>query len=296
VPLLANARSGHTMPDLPTTTRRSVLGGALAGGLLAATSSTTAAATERDDVVPARKPGQKSMIGVPFEEHDVVRIGLIGLGNRGMGMLPGWAAVPGAQITAVCDIRADRAKKAADQLVELGKDRPAEYGESADSYRKLVSSSDVDFAYVPTPWELHGLWSRAATSQRMRKYLFVMENCSYGRNELAMLRMAHEGLFGDITNGHGGYLHDLRELLFSPTYYTDAWRRKWHMRSIASLYPMHGLAPIAACMDINRGDRFVTLRATSTEPKGLYDYRERFIPKDDPIWDETYINGDLVTC
>src|SRR5690606_22896333 len=143
------------MPDLPTTTRRSVLGGALAGGLLAATSSTTAAATGGDDVVPVRKPGQKSMIGVPFEEHDVVRIGLIGLGNRGMGMLPGWAAVPGAQITAVCDIRADRAKKAADQLVELGKDRPAEYGGSADSDRELVSSRDADVVSVPTPAEIH---------------------------------------------------------------------------------------------------------------------------------------------
>ncbi|MFO7193047.1 MULTISPECIES: Gfo/Idh/MocA family oxidoreductase [Thermocrispum] len=310
------------LPDLPTTSRRSVLGGALAGGLLAATSSGTAAAADRaDEVVPARKPGQKSMIGVPFEEHDVVRIGLIGLGNRGMGMLPGWAAVPGAQVTAVCDIRADRAKRAADRLVELGKDRPMEFGGSAESYKKLVASSDVDFVYVATPWEfhyehgraallagkhvgvelpiateLHELWSLVDTSERTRKHLFLMENCCYGRNEMAMLRMAHEGLFGDITNGHGGYLHDLRELLFSPTYYTDAWRRKWHMRSIGSLYPMHGLAPIAACMDINRGDRFTTLRATSTEPKGLYDYRERFIPKDDPIWEETYVNGDLVTC
>ena len=86
-----------------------------------------------------------------------------------------------------------------------------------------------------------------------------MENCSYGRNELAMLKMAHEGVFGEITNGHGGYLHDLRELLFSDTYYTDAWRRKWHTRSTASFYAMHGLAPVAAAMDINRGDRLTTL-------------------------------------
>ncbi len=34
------------------------------------------------------------MIGVPFDRYDEVRIGLIGLGNRGMGMLSGWTAVP----------------------------------------------------------------------------------------------------------------------------------------------------------------------------------------------------------
>jgi predicted dehydrogenase len=261
------------------------------------------------------------MIDVPFTPHQTVRIGLIGLGNRGGGMLSGWAAVPGAVVTAVCDIRADRAKAAADRLVQLGKPRPTEYGGSATSYKELVGSSDVDLVYIATPWEFHyaqgkaallggkhvgvelpiateldELWDLVDTSERTRKHLWLMENCSYGRNELAMLKMAHEGLFGEITNGHGGYLHDLRELLFSDTYYTDAWRRKWHTRSIASFYPMHGLAPIAAAMDINRGDRFTTLQATATQPRGLADYRERHIPKTHPSWNEKYVNGDLVTC
>ena len=35
-----------------------------------------------------------------------------------------------------------------------------------------------------------------------------------------------EGL-GDITHGAGGYLHDLRALLFNDGYYTDDWRRLW---------------------------------------------------------------------
>ncbi len=211
------------------------------------------------------------MIGTPFEEHETVRVGLIGLGNRGMGMLSGWAAVPGCAVTAVCDIRADRATRAADRVVQLGKPRPAEHGGSATSYQELVDRDDVDFVYIATPWEFHythgraalyggkhvgvelpiatelgELWDLVDSSETTRKHLFLMENVSYGRNELAMLKMAHEGVFGDVTNGHGGYLHDLRALLFSDTYYTDTWRRQWHTRSIASLYPMHGLAPIAA--------------------------------------------------
>ncbi|ADB34215.1 oxidoreductase domain protein [Kribbella flavida DSM 17836] len=314
----------------PTSSRRTVLGAGVAGVLAAAgaagpaaagTTAGTAGTAPAGAAAPARRTNQRSMVDVPFEEHETVRIGLIGLGNRGAGMLAGWAAVPGAVVTAVCDIRADRAKAAADKLVQLGKPRPTQYGGSAASYKELVRSSDVDLVYIATPWEFHyeqgkaallsgkhvgvelpiatelkQLWDLVDTSERTRKHLWLMENCSYGRNELAMLKMAHEGLFGDITNGHGGYLHDLRELLFSDTYYTDAWRRKWHTRSTASFYAMHGLAPIAAAMDINRGDRFTTLRATATAPKGLADYRERHIPKTHPSWNEKYINGDLVTC
>ncbi|MFI9612834.1 Gfo/Idh/MocA family protein [Streptomyces sp. NPDC052023] len=319
------------MHEIPAVSRRTLMGGALASGAVVAGLGTTAAAAPASaapdaahaaaDTPPARRPGQKSMINVPFDTYRTVRVALIGLGNRGHGMASGWAAVPGCTVTAVCDIRPDRARRTADKLVSEGRPRPAEYGGSADAYARMLRREDIDLVYVATPWEFHyeqgraallsgrhaivelpvatelrELWDLVDTSERTRRHLFLSENCSYGRNELAMLKMAHDGLFGDVTNGHGGYLHDLRELLFSDTYYTDSWRRLWHTRSTASFYPMHGLAPIAAAMDINRGDRFTTLRATATEPRGLADYRARFVPRSHPSWKETYINGDLVTC
>ncbi|CAM5690612.1 Glycosyl hydrolase family 109 protein OS=Streptomyces glaucescens OX=1907 GN=SGLAU_29700 PE=3 SV=1 [Streptomyces glaucescens] len=185
----------------------------------------------------------------------------------------------------------------------------------------MLRRDDIDLVYIATPWEFHHeqgraallagkhalvelpvateldeLWDLVDTSERTRRHLILSENCNYGRNELAMLKMAHDGLFGEITNGHGGYLHDLRALLFSDTYYTDSWRRLWHTRSTASFYAMHGLGPVAAAMDINRGDRMTVLRATATEPKGLAEYRQRFVPRSHPSWKETYVNGDLVTC
>ncbi|MGW8885962.1 Gfo/Idh/MocA family protein [Streptomyces sp. NPDC055749] len=315
------------MPEIPAVSRRLVLGGAAAAGAIAtvgfgaAASATPHAAAEVPASDPRRRAGQTSMVNTPYDEYRTVRVATIGLGNRGFGMTKGWSIVPGAQVTAVCDIRADRAKRLADELVKAGKPRPAEYGGSDDSFAQMLLRDDIDLVYIATPWEFHyeqgkaallagkhvivelpiatgldELWDLVDTSEVTRRHLMLAENCSYGRNELAMLKMAHEGLFGDITNGHGGYLHDLRSLLFSNTYYTDSWRRLWHTRSTASFYAMHGLAPIAAAMDINRGDRMTTLRATATEPKGLADYRERFIPKSHPAWQETYVNGDLVTC
>ncbi|MFD4370568.1 Gfo/Idh/MocA family protein [Streptomyces sp. NPDC058486] len=314
------------MPEIRAVSRRLLLGGALAttGALAAGAGASPIAAAAPPAAaaaVPRRRPGQKSMIDVPYTAHQTVRVGVIGLGNRGSGMTTGWSVVPGCTVTAVCDIRADRAKRTADALVRAGKPRPAEYGGSADAYAQMLSRDDIDLVYIATPWEFHyqqgkaamlagkhvivelpiateldELWDLVDTSERTRRHLMLAENCSYGRNELAMLKMAHEGLFGDITNGHGGYLHDLRALLFSDTYYTDSWRRLWHTRSTASFYAMHGLAPIAAAMDINRGDRMATLTATATAPKGLADYRARFVPQGHPSWNETYVNGDLVTC
>ncbi|MET9419818.1 Gfo/Idh/MocA family oxidoreductase [Streptomyces sp. NPDC006540] len=314
------------MPEIPAVSRRLLLGGAIATGALAAGVGSAQAAPLTEaatavDPAPRRRPGQKSMIDVAFEPYRTVRVGVIGLGNRGHGMSEGWSVVPGCTVTAVCDIRAERAKRTADRLVATGKPRPAEYGGSDESFARMLERDDIDLVYIATPWEFHyqqgraallagkhvivelpiatgldELWDLVDTSERTRRHLILSENCSYGRNELAMLKMAHEGLFGDVTNGHGGYLHDLRALLFSDTYYTDAWRRLWHTRSTASFYAMHGLAPIAAAMDINRGDRMTVLRATATEPKGLADYRERFVPRSHPSWQETYINGDLVTC
>ncbi|QNE77751.1 gfo/Idh/MocA family oxidoreductase [Streptomyces finlayi] len=319
------------MSEIPAVSRRLVLGGTLATGALAAgigsaagaaaAPAPTAPSALAGAAAPRRAPGQKSMVNVPFEPYATVRVGVIGLGNRGSGMTTGWSVIPGCTVTAVCDIRADRVKRTADGLVAKGKPRPAEFGGSADSCAEMLKRDDIDLVYIATPWEFHHeqgkaallsgkhvivelpvateldeLWDLVDTSERTRKNLMLAENCNYGRNEMAMLKMAHEGLFGDITNGHGGYLHDLRALLFSNTYYTDSWRRLWHTRSTASFYAMHGLAPIAAAMDINRGDRMTTLKATATAPKGLADYRERFVPRSHPSWNETYVNGDLVSC
>ena len=150
-----------------------------------------------------------------------------------MGMLAGWVAVPGAEVVAVCDIRADRATRAADTVAAAGKARPAEYGSTTRSFQQMLNREQLDLVYVATPWEWHfrqgmaalrngkhvgielpiatelkELWQLVDASERARRHCFLMENCSYGRNELAILRMAHDGLFGELTNGHGGYLHE----------------------------------------------------------------------------------------
>jgi predicted dehydrogenase len=292
--------------------RRAMLrGAAIAGVGLAATGGTADA-----DEVPERRG--RSMIGVPFEGFDNPRFGIIGLGNRGGGMLPLLLEVPGAQVTALCDIRPEFARAAAKVVTDAGRPAPALYTAGDEDFENLVQRDDVDFVYVATPWEWHtpmslaamragkhvgvetpmsltvkDLWELVDTSERTRRHCIQLENCCYGQNEMRALRMAHEGLFGELLHGAGAYLHDLRELLFSKTYYEDQWRRKFHTRYDGDLYPTHGLGPVAAYMDLHRGDRFTHMTSMSTPALGLAEYRAAHMPPGDETWRERYVNGDV---
>ncbi|RZQ61735.1 Gfo/Idh/MocA family protein [Amycolatopsis suaedae] len=299
--------------------RGALRAGAIAGlGLGAAGAGVLPAAAEPDEVEspPARRG--KSMIGVPFQRMDAPRFGIIGLGNRGASMLPLLLAVPNARVTALCDTRADVVRKAAKVVTDAGQPQPAQYSGGEEEYRKLCQRSDVDFVYVATPWEWHvpmsveamrggkhvgvecpmgitvrDLWELVDTSEQTRKHCIQLENCVYGRNEMRVLRMAHAGKFGQLLHGAGAYLHDLRELLFSKTYYANQWRRKWHTRLDGDHYPTHGLGPVAAYMDIHRGDRLARITAMSTPALGLAEYRAAHMPAGDETWRERYVKGDV---
>ena len=39
----------------------------------------------------------------------------------------------------------------------------------------------------------------------------MLENCCFGRDELMVLNMVRQGLFGEVVHCQGGYRHDLRE-------------------------------------------------------------------------------------
>jgi Oxidoreductase family, NAD-binding Rossmann fold len=326
--------------------RRALLKGGAASGAALGVSGLAGGLTAEAAAEPARIPSgirkpTGSMIGVPFERHDVVRIGVVGLGNRGGGMTPLWAQHPDVRVTAICDSREERVEAVADQLVAEGHERPATYVGGDPSYPAALDASqrvlanrdpedqafvdlcarnDVDFVYSPSPWEWHfpvamtamrhgkhvgtemplsmempHLWALVAMSEKSRRHCFMMEQILYSQNELRILRMAHEGLFGDLLHGAGAYNHDIRELLFGIPdgyYFPAGWRRRWHTRRNCAFYPMHGMAPIATCMDVNRGDRFASLVSNSTPSMGLALYREEHAPPNHESWGEEYVAGD----
>ena len=122
----------------------------------------------------------------------------------------------------------------------------------------------------------------------------IMENCCYGQNEMMVLNMVRAGLFGDLLHGEAAYNHDLRAII-NENRSEGLWRRQPHTTKNGNLYPTHGLGPVANYMDINRGDKFEYMVSMSSPSLGLYEYREKTVPKGDPKWNEKYICGDMNT-
>ncbi|MBD0708170.1 MULTISPECIES: Gfo/Idh/MocA family protein [unclassified Streptomyces] len=258
-----------------------------------------------------------TMVGVPFERRSTVRVGLVGLGNRGYGVIGLYLALPWVQVVAVCDPVRAKAERAVAKVVASGRPAPAVYANGEEDYENLCARGDVDFVHVATPWDSHfaiastamrsgkhvgvecpaamrldELWELVDLSEQTRRHCMQLENCCYGRNEMRVLRMAHAGKFGELLHGAGAYNHDLRGLMFSPTYYEGPWRRRWHTRLRGDLYPNHAFGPIANYMDVNRGDRAVSISSLGTPALGLAEYRAAHAPAGDPSWRETYIGSD----
>ncbi|MEE1812741.1 Gfo/Idh/MocA family protein [Streptomyces sp. BE133] len=292
------------------------LGGLSSGTAAAATPTRSPETTPAAQAAAPKRQG-RTMVGVPFDRRSTVRVGIVGLGNRGGSMIDLFLAVTGVQVVAVCDPVKAKAERAAAKVTAAGQPAPAVYTNGEDDYENLCKRGDIDFVYVATPWDFHfemaktamlngkhvgvecpialqldQLWELVDLSERTRRHCMQLENCCYGRNEMRVLRMAHAGLFGDLLHGAGAYNHDLRGLMFDPGYYEGPWRRLWHTRLRGDLYPNHGFGPVANYMDINRGDRAVSITSVGSPSLGLAEYREKNMPAGDPSWKETYIESD----
>jgi predicted dehydrogenase len=259
-----------------------------------------------------------TMLGVPFERHDVVRVAIVGTGLRGRSVLHELLGVDHVRITALCDTVPEKMDRAVKQMRDAGHTNdPARFTGSERAYEQLLLRDDIDLVYTATPWQFHvpiclaamkagkhvatevpaaytidECWKLVDASEKSRRHCIMMENCSYGYNELLVLNMVRAGVFGAIKHGGAAYNHDLREILFENRD-EGLWRRAHHTLRNANLYPTHGLGPIAAMMNINRGDRFDYLVSMSTPEMGLTKWREDHEPKDSPKWAEKYVTGDL---
>ena len=259
-----------------------------------------------------------TMMGVRFEPRDIVRIAIVGTGLRGRSTLTELLGVGNVRITALCDIVPEKVEQARAMMKSAGHDyEVAVYTNGERDFERLCARDDIDLVYTATPWRWHvpvclaamkngkhaatevpaartieECWSLVNTSEKTRRHCLMMENCCYGYNELLVLQMVKEGVFGELTHGGAAYNHDLRSILFE-TRDEGLWRRAEHLDRNGNLYPTHGLGPVAWYLGIHRGDRFDYMVSMSTPEFGLSKWREDNIPKNDPRWKERYRCGDL---
>lgn len=302
--------------------RRELLTGAAAAAAAAAITGSPArllADEWRVDLAPPVRGGNGSMLGVPFERHETVRIAIVGTGLRGRSVLSELLSLPGVEITALADIAPDKAQRAAAMVTKAGQKEPALYTNGERDFERLVQRGDIDFVYTATPWQWHTpvmlaamragkhcgsevpialttdeSWELVETSEKTKRHCLLMENCCYGNSELTVLRMVREGVFGTLLHAEAAYLHDLRKILFENRD-EGLWRRAPHTQHDTNLYPTHGLGPVAQYLGIHRGDKFEFIVSMSSPEAGLTEWREQTEPKDSPKWSERYKAGDMNT-
>ena len=245
-----------------------------------------------------------------------LRIGLIGYGARGRDLLPN-AILPISQteVTAVCDRYPDRAEEGAQKVEELRGTRPTVFTD----YRELLQSPQVDAVIVAASWEAHvpitldamragkivgcevggafsveECWELVRTQEATGTPVMLLENCCYGRKELMVLNMVRQGLFGEIVHCQGGYRHDLRdEVSFGRE--NRHYRLNHYRNRNCENYPTHELGPIAKILNLNHGNRMLTLTSTASCAKGLHEYLQREKGSEYDLTHAEWKQGDVVT-
>jgi predicted dehydrogenase/GNAT superfamily N-acetyltransferase len=191
-----------------------------------------------------------------------LRLGVVGACGRGGSFSAVCRALPGVEVTAVCDTNEADLPGAAQ-----------EYGAAAfTDLGAMLAASVVDAVVIATPMPCHAPQAvqaleagvhvlsevpaavsldecRALTlaAGRSQALYAMAENYLYSPQNVAIRAMVREGLFGQVYYAEGEYLHELKQLNeITP------WRRRWQTGIDGNTYPTHSLGPILQWMP---GDR-----------------------------------------
>lgn len=246
-----------------------------------------------------------NMSGYAAPKIDTVRIGIIGLGQRGPAHMRNMSRIEGVEIKALCDLRPPKAEEAKKRLGNT-RHSPDIYAGSKDEWKKLCQRDDIDLVIVTTPWYMHTAmsvyamnhgkhvasevpaagtieecWQLVETAERTRKHLMMMENYCYMPFQLLTLNMAREGFFGEVVHGDCAYNTSKMKNNFNKNKYWDMWWLKQYASRKGNIYPTHGLGPVAQIMDINRGDKFEFLVSVESKDFMMATKAEELAATDD---------------
>jgi predicted dehydrogenase len=214
------------------------------------------------------------------------------------------------------------------------KKKVAEYTNGEEDFLNLLKRDDIDAVIIATPWEWHTpqavaamkagktpavevcgasdvqeCWELVNTSEATGVPVFGMENVCYRRDVMAVLNMVRQGLFGELTHLQGGYQHDLRGVKFNngqqlygagvefgeKAMSEARWRTNHSVHRNGDLYPTHGLGPVANMININRGNRLISLSSVATKSRGLHKYIVDKGGADHPNAKVEFKLGDIVS-
>ena len=244
-----------------------------------------------------------------------VRMGIIGYGCRGSSITKHILFnLEDVEVVAVCDEYEDRTKQAAD-------DAEAKYGKrpfESTNYMDILNFKDMDAVYIATSWETHveiaidalkknipvavevggaytleSLWSLVHVYEETKTPIMFMENCCFGREELLATSLVRNGVLGEIVHCHGAYGHYLCEEIAGGEQ-NRHYRLRNYLNRNAENYPTHQLGPIAKILNINRGNRMVSLVSVASKAAGMKEYLSQHKDKYPELDGKTFMQGDIV--
>ena len=242
-----------------------------------------------------------SELSAKEESPKPVRIGVIGLGNRGRYLLKCLLSHhPGVIVPALCELKPDRLAAGIAMAKELKGAAPAGYCKGEYEYRTMLERDDLDGVLVATgvqkfgrisvdtmkagkdvgtevtgPHTLDDCWAIVEEKERSGRHYMLLEQCCFGDVNLMILNMIRQGLFGEPYYATCSYVHDVKRGGDGKSRLVEAdqtlsWRGRLMAEGHGSSYPAHGIGSAAKWLGINDGDRFDYCTAMMSEPREIH--------------------------
>ncbi|MBQ5926822.1 MAG: Gfo/Idh/MocA family oxidoreductase [Clostridia bacterium] len=214
-----------------------------------------------------------------------VRVGVIGIGARGVVLLHAMLACEECEVTAVCEVYDDRLQNGVDIVKEKRNVTPKAY----KNYKELIDDENVDAVVITASWEEHvpmavysmkakkytavevggaydleDCWQLVRTYEETGTPIMMLENCCFDKFELLSTSLARAGKLGRVVYCHGAYAHELRGDLLG-SYKNRHYRLTDYRYRNCENYPTHELGPIAKLLNINRGNKMLMLSSVATK-------------------------------
>lgn len=240
---------------------------------------------------------------------------VIGIGDRGYSLIRD-VLLKNADINiiAVCDLYEDRVQRGIEAVKAAGQS-----AKGFTDYKEALATEGVDAAFIFSDWSTHteiavyamkkgiavasevgceytldNCYKLIKTQEETgTPYMFV-ENCCWGKDELLATSMARKNVFGTIVHCSGAYAHDLRKEI-SYGHVNRHYRFDNYLNRCCDNYPTHELGPIAKLLDINRGNRIVTVSSFASKSAGLEEYIKGQSDATDEMKNARFAQGDIIT-
>ncbi len=250
-----------------------------------------------------------------------VKIGIVGTGGRGTSLMRDLLKIADIEIVAVCDLFRAKAENAVAVCKEKRDQKPKIYCNNENTWKEMFEREKLDAVIIATYWEWHApialyamqqgiypgievpaaltiddCWKLTETSEKTGIPCMMLENWSFRSDNLAVLNMVREGLFGEIVHSHCAHSHDcIDHWFFDSKTGEQKWPAHYLLEYNRDQYPTHSVGPVLSWLDINCGDIITEIYSTATASKGINAYLERKFGKANPNAKLKYKQGDIVT-